>query len=226
MAQPGQAEVVVGSRTVQPLLRKFRQPLYDEEKIGNGAATQTLQFFARRQGEQDNAAHQKTIRDTNLLSNGELGARQEFYLVGFTATLDWNMKVVDDATAAHGVVTNEIWVTGQIYNDSQFTFQFARSQPLLDLPFDRIPCGVAPVGFIHNNLAATEAAHVLTNGIQTNKEFYDIRLRKNRPRHIQPEQTFTCTISWPNGAITVGTASQHEWYRIMVYMIGILLSAL
>ncbi len=220
------AEVVVGSRPVQPLLRKFRQPLYDEEKLGNGTATAAIQLFARRQGEQDNAGHQKTIRDTNLLANGELGARQEFYLVGFNVMLDWDLLVVDDATAAHGVVTNEVFVIREIMNDSQFTFQFARSQPLLDIPMEKIPFGVSPNGVIQNDNAAIEGAHVLTNGIQSGREFFDVRLRKTRPRHIQPEQTFSAAITWPNGAITIGTDSQNEYYRIMVYMVGILLSAL
>ncbi len=67
---------------------------------------------------------------------------------------------------------------------------------------------------------------MVTNGIPSVREFYDVRLRKNRPRHIQPEQAFTCDITWPNGAITIGTVSQAEYYRIMVYMVGILLSAL
>jgi len=224
----GGNEIVKGSAPVQPLLRKYRQPLYDEEKLGAGIATSQVQLFARRRGEQDNAAHAKTARDTNLLANGALGARQEFYLVGFNIMLDWNMLATDTAAAAPNAANNEIYVIQQLLTDSLFTFSFGRGQPLLEIPLDRIPFGLGPDGVIDSERTAgnTEVAHVLTNGVPSVREFYDVRLRKSRPRHIQTEQNFTLTIDWLNAAITIGTVSDGEYYRIMAYAVGILLSAL
>ncbi len=224
----GGSEIVKGSRPVQPLLRKYRQPLYDEEKLGAGVAYTNLPLFARRRGEQDNAGHPKTARDTNLLANGALGARQEFYLVGFNVMLDWNILATDTAAAAPNAQNNELFVIQEIMRDSLFTFTFGRGQPLLEVPMERVPFGLGPCGYIDTNrvLAATEVAHVLTNGPPSVREFYDVRLRKSRPRHIQTEQNFTLEIDWLNGAITIGTVSGGEFYRIMAYAIGILLSAL
>lgn len=223
-----QVDVVRGSRPIQPLLRKFRQPMYDEEKIGNGAATAAITLFARRRGENDRAAHQKTARDTNLLQNGALGAKQEFYLVGFNIMLDWSILVEDQVTAAPGAANNELYAIKQIMNDSLFQFQFGRQQYLVEIPMERVPFGMSPHGSIDNARvrAATEVSHVISNGVPSAREFYDVRLRKNRPRHIQPEQSFSVEITWPNGAITIGTSSGAEWYRIMVYAVGILLAAL
>lgn len=221
-------DIVRGSRPVQPYLRKFRQPIYDEEKVGKGVAYNSINFFARRRGEADNCAHTKTLRDTNLIANGALGAKQEFYLVGFTANLDIFVTVRDKATSISGAVTNELFAWKTIMNDSLFTYQFGRAQNLVEIPFDRVPCGMAPDGHIDSQRTAgtTEVAHIIRNGVPSVREFYDVRLKKNRPRHIQPEQAFTCELSWPNGAITLGTVSGAECYRIMLYMIGILLSSL
>ena len=74
--------------------------------------------------------------------------------------------------------------------------------------------------------AALQIAHVITNGMPSVREFFDVRLRKARPRHIQSEQNFTAELLWPNGAVTLGTTSGGEYYRVMVYAVGILLSAL
>lgn len=224
----GGNEIVKGSRPVQPLLRKYRQPLYDEEKLGAGVAYTNLPLFARRRGEQDNASHPKTARDTNLLANGALGARQEFYLVGFNLMLDWNILATDTAAAAPNAQNNELFVVQEIMKDSLFTFTFGRGQPLLEVPTERIPFGLGPDGMVDSQRTAgnTEVAHVLTNGVPSVREFYDVRLRKSRPRHIQTEQNFTLEIDWPNTAITIGTVSGGEYYRIMVYAVGILLSAL
>jgi len=222
------AEIVKGSAPVQPLLRKYRQPLYDEEKLGAGVAYTQVQLFARRRGEQDNAGHPKTAMDTNLLANGALGARQEFYLVGFNVMLDWNILATDTAAAVPNNAANEVYIIQQIMFDSLFTFSFGRGQPLLEIPMERIPFGLGPDGVIDSQRTAgtTEVAHVLTNGVPSVREFYDVRLRKARPRHIQTEQNFTCTIDWLNTAITIGTVSDGDYYRIMAYAVGILLSAL
>ena len=221
-------DIAVGSKEVRPLLRKYRQPLYDEEVIGAGVAANSINLFAVRRGGQDGAGRTKTARDTNLLDSGALGAKQEFYLVGFNVMLDWDVLAVDVARAVPGAASNEKFVIDQIITDSLFEFAFGRQTDLVEIPTERIPFGMGPNGIIDNNrvLAAAEVAHVLTNGVPSVKEFYDVRLQKNRPRHIQPDQNFTCTISWPNGAVTVGNTSDADYWRIMVYAIGVLLSAM
>jgi len=56
------------------------------------------------------------------------------------------------------------------------------------------------------------------------REFYDVRLRKARPRHIQPDQSFNASLKWPRNPGVIGTTA--DWVRIMCYQIGILLSSI
>jgi hypothetical protein len=223
------AEIVKSSREQQVLLRKYRAPLYDEEKIGDGDAVSEITLFSRREGEEDRAGHPKSKRDTNMTASGALGSKQEFYLVGLTVNYDWKIAVVDNATAAPANARNELYIIEQLMNDSLLEFQFGRQQALIEIPMDRIPCGTGPHGSISNNYSSagtTTVSHVLTNGFPSVREMYDVRLRKARPRHIQQEQAFTVKIKWLNAQVTVGSASYDDYYRIMVYLMGILLSTL
>jgi hypothetical protein len=222
-------QVRVGSARPRPVQRRYRQPIYDEEKVGNNIAPQSIQLFAKRRGETDaTGTHQKTIRDTNILANGALGALQEFMLVGFNIFLDWINLVVDSASAAAGAQDNELFVVKGILNDGFFQFQFGRQQPIVEVALDRIPFGVGPCGSISaalfDTVAAKEFSHIITNGIPSGKEFFDIRERRNSFVHVLPDNSFSATISWPNGGTNIHTAD--NWSRIMTYMIGVLLSPL
>ncbi len=221
-------EIVKSSQEQQVLLRKYRAPLYDEEKAGDGSAVSEITLFSRREGEADRAGHAKTKRDTNMTSSGALGSKQEFYLVGMTVNYDWSLAVVDNATAVPANARNEQYIIEQIMNDSLLEFQFGRQQALIEVPMDRIPCGTGPHGSISTNYttSTTQISHILTNGFPSVRVMYDVRLRKARPRHIQQEQAFTLKIKWLNGSITIGAASYDDYYRIMVYLLGILLSTL
>jgi hypothetical protein len=221
-------EIVRSSEVQSILLRKYRTPMYDMEKAGDGSAVSELTLFSRREGEADRASHTKTKRDTNMTSSGALGSKQEFYLVGINVNVDWSLAVVDNATAAPGDARNELYIIEQIFNDSLLEFQFGRQQALVEIPMDRIPCGTGPCGAISTNYTSstTQVAHILTNGFPSVRELYDVRLRKARPRHIQQEQSFTLKIRWLNASITIGSASYDDYYRITVYLLGILLSTL
>ena len=133
------AELVKGSRRPQPILRKYRQPLYDEEKVGNGVAPTEVVFFTKPRGQQDNAAVTKTERDTNAQAANQLGALQEFYLVGITLNLDLTVMVIDEAGEAPAHAENELEWFKRVFNDSLFTYTFGRQQPLVEIPSDRIP---------------------------------------------------------------------------------------
>jgi hypothetical protein len=227
--------------------RRYRQPVYDEEKIGHGAAPSSIQLFAKRRGETDAANHQKTIRDTNILANGALGALQEFMLVGFNVMLDWHVLVVDyptaqaasawgwsETAASGGTQDNELNFVKVVLNDGFFQFQFGRQQPIVEIPLDKIPFGVGPQGYIAQGyaestgatLASAQYAHVITNGIPSSKEFFDIRERRNSFVHVLPDNSFSATISWPNTATLDTPLAADKWGRIMTYMIGVLLSPL
>ncbi len=222
-------EIVRSSDVQSVLLRKYRAPLYDEEKFGDGASVSELTLFSRREGEADRAGHTKSKRDTNMTASGALGSKQEFYLVGLTVNYDWSIAVVDNTTDAPAAARNELYIIEQMMNDSLLEFQFGRQQALVEIPMDRIPCGNGPHGTISNNYSSagtSTVSHVLTNGFPSVRELYDVRLRKARPRHIQQEQSFTLKIKWLNGAVTIGSASYDDYYRIMVYLLGILLSTL
>lgn len=231
-------EVRVGSARPRPVQRRYRQPVFDEEKVGNNQVLSSIQLFAKRRGETDAAAHQKTVRDTNILANGALGALQEFMLVGFNVFIDWVNLVVDNAAAAAEAQNNELFVTKCILNDGYFQFQFGRQQPIIEVPLDRIPFGTAPCGSIavalFETVPATEFSHIITNGIPSAKEFFDIRERRNSFVHVLPDNSFSATISWPNASTTSGTQADSyknphttsQYSRIMTYMIGVLLSPL
>ena len=231
-------QVRVGSARPRPVQRRYRQPIYDEEKVGNNAVLSSIQLFAKRRGETDAANHQKTVRDCNILANGALGALQEFMLVGFNVMLDWVNLVVDNAAAAAEAQDNELFVTKCILNDGFFQFQFGRQQPIVEVPLDRIPFGIGPCGSIAAALFATEAvtefSHIITNGIPSCKEFFDIRERRNSFVHVLPDNSFAAQITWPNSSSTSGTQADSyinphtatNYSRIMTYMIGVLLSPL
>lgn len=233
---PGQ--VRVGSARPRPVQRRYRQPVYDEEKVGNNTTLTSIQLFAKRRGEQDNATHQKTVRDTNILANGSLGALQEFMLVGFNVMLDWVNLVVDNAQAAAEAQDNELFVTKCIMNDGFFQFQFGRQQPILEVALDKIPFGTGPHGNISaavaDTVAASEFSHLINNGVPGTKEFFDIRERRNSFVHVLPDNSFSATISWPNASLTSHTQADSyvnphtatNYSRIMTYMIGVLLSPL
>ncbi len=233
-----EGQVRVGSERPRPVQRRYRQPVFDEERVGNFQVLSSIQLFAKRRGETDFGNHQKTIRDTNILANGALGALQEFMLVGFNIFLDWSILVVDDAAAAALAQDNELFVARCIMNDGYFQFQFGRQQPIAEVPLDRIPFGVAPVGSISAAVFETVAdhtfAHIITNGMPTGKEFFDIRERRNSYVHVLPDNSFSATISWPNAssaALGPGNAfinpnTTGHYTRIMTYMIGVLLSPL
>jgi len=302
------AELVKGSRRPQPILRKYRQPLYDEEKVGNGVAPTTIPFFTKPRGQQDNAGVTKTERDTNSQAANQLGALQEFYLVGFTLNIDLSLKVVDVpvhtdpgllhlsriqngapagqditltvgglgvaaayndgyvvnvtegncyAIATHtdtvltmvgaltgwtdsdvleiyskywgnaGEATNPVEIIKRIFSDSVFTYTFGRQQPLTEVPTDRIPWGVGPQGSIfHRSIvpAVGCVSSLITSGVPSVREFHDVRLRKARPRHIQPDQSFQGEIKWPRSPGVI--LASGLWARIMCYQIGILLSSI
>lgn len=220
-------ELVKGSRRPQPILRKYRQPVYDEEKVGNGAAPTSIAFFTRPRGQQDNAAHTKTERDTNIQAANQLGALQEFYLVGFVLRPDLDLQIVDEAGAAPADASNELEILRRIFNDSLLTYTFGRQQPLVEMPTDQIPWGVGPQGCVYNNIAtptANSVSHLVTLGLPSVREFYDVRLTKARPRHVQPDMSFSSTVTWPNGSLAILTAGNYA--RVMLYMIGILLTTL
>ena len=231
-------QVRVGSARPRPVQRRYRQPIFDEEKVGNDTVLSSIQLFAKRRGETDAAGHQKTVRDTNILANGALGALQEFMLVGFNIMLDWVNLVVDNGDAASETQDNELFVTKCILNDGYFQFQFGRQQAIVEVPLDRIPFGIGPVGTIScglaDSVAAVEYAHIITNGVPSAKEFFDIRERRNSFVHVLPDNAFSAQISWPNASSTSGTQADSyknphttdNYSRIMTYMIGVLLSPL
>jgi len=220
-------EIVRGSRRPQPILRKYRQPVFDSEKVGNGVAPTEISFFTTPRGQRDAAAVTKTERDCNIQAANQLGALQEFYLVGFTLKPDLRYQIVDEAGAAPADVSNELEILKRIFDDSYFNFTFGRQQPLLEIPSDQIPWGIGPQGSVFNNIATPTTAsvsHILTLGVPSVREFFDVRLRKARPRHVQPDMSFKAVMKWPRSPGNILTAT--NWARVMCYMVGILLSTL
>ena len=88
------------------------------------------------------------------------------------------------------------------------------------------------LGTVINRLL--EFSHIITNGVPSSKEFFDIRERRNSFVHVLPDNSFSAQITWPNASTTSGTQADSYinphatslYSRIMTYMIGVLLSPL
>jgi len=120
------------------ILRPLQQPLYDTELITDAGTPAIIQFFQRQLGQTTGVgALVKTLAETNLSQPGQLANPLEFSLFGFT----FNTAPIPGVN----FVTQADFAA--IYSDSTFTFLYTGNRVYLQIPLNRIPCGVAPEGF-------------------------------------------------------------------------------
>ena len=201
MARVVGAQYVVGSPPATPVLRPLKQPMYDTE-IYPAAGAGRLQFFVNSATIAATGAA-KTLAETNMTQNGQLGTPLEFDLIGF------NMEIARRSDA------NAIADVNNIFNTGVWTWVFGQNTPWLTVPVTRIPEGLGPTGF--STLAASAAT---VNGTPHVTNFFNFAVDR-RARHIFSTESFRGELAYPNGVVAINTAT-----RIRFFMLGILFAQL
>lgn len=196
------AQYVVGSPPATPVLRPLKQPMYDTE-IYPAAGVGRLQFFVNSSTIAATGAA-KTLAETNMTQNGQLGTPLEFDLIGFNMELQ-RFTTADTIANANAVMNFGVW-----------TWVFGQNTPWLVVPVTRIPEGVGAAGF-----AAGAGPFIgLTNGTPHVTNFYNFAVDR-RARHIFSTESFRGELSYPGGVVPITVAT-----RIRFYMLGILFAQL
>jgi hypothetical protein len=180
-----QALPIVSTKTASGAkVRVLPQAQYDSEVTGTGGITE-LAFFANPLGgAMSNGGAKKTLGDTNVRQNGQLGSPLEFDLIGF------NIKV--NSAAANTAITPGDLV--EVINNSFFEFAF-NNRPFLQVPTNMIPHGVGPEGF--NGFATGAAINQMPiNGIGHRSNLFKFLVGKFRVR-IRSTENFSARIVWP-----------------------------
>jgi hypothetical protein len=199
------AQYVVGSPPATPVLRPLKQPLYDTE-IYPAAGVGRLQFFVNSSTIAATGAA-KTLADTNMTQNGQLGTPLEFDLIGF------NFEPARRTDVA--AVTD----LDLIMNTGVWTWIFGQNTPWLQVPITRIPEGVGISGFAATTVAATTIIGA-SNGTPHVTNFYNFAVDR-RARHIFSTESFRGELSYPIGVVPITLAT-----RVRAYMLGILFAQL
>jgi hypothetical protein len=199
------AQYVVGSPPATPVLRPLKQPMYDTE-IYPAAGVGRLQFFSNAATIAATGAA-KTLSDTNMTQNGQLGTPLEFDLIGFNMEIQ---KRTDVAAVAdfNGIINTGVW-----------QWIFGQNTPWLTVPVSRIPEGVAATGGFATTVAATTLLHQ-SNGTPHVTNFYNFAVDR-RARHIFSTESFRGELSYPSGVVPIATAT-----RLRFFMLGILFAQL
>jgi len=195
------AQYVVGSPPATPVLRPLKQPMYDTE-IYPQAGVGRLQFFVNSATMAATGAA-KTLADTNMTQNGQLGTPLEFDLIGF------NFEV------ARRLDANALLDYDAIFNTGVFQWVFGQNTPWLVVPITRIPEGVGLAG-----TSVLAAGSVLSNGTPHVTNFYNFAVDR-RARHIFSTEAFRGELSYPLGVAGLQIAT-----RCRLYMLGILFAQL
>ena len=194
------AQYVVGSPPATPVLRPLKQPMYDTE-VYPAAGAGRLQFFVNASTIAATGAA-KTLAETNMTQNGQLGTPLEFDLVGFNSEIERGLLPVDH---------------NSIFNTGVWQWLFGQNTPWLTVPVTRIPEGVAQTGALDAQAAPTS---ILSNGTAHVTNFYNFAVDR-RARHIFSTESFRGELSYPNGLVPIAADA-----RIRFYMQGILFAQL
>jgi len=133
-------EYVVGNVQGQAILRPLRYPLYDAENFPNALATCRI-LFAKHSTFADGT--NKSLCDTNMTLDSQLGSPNLFDLVGFTGELEWGVSQID---------------FNDFYSKNSFTWKFGTQTIFTQTTLKKIPQGIGPTGFV-------AAGTVITNGL-------------------------------------------------------------
>ncbi len=199
------AQYVVGSPPATPVLRPLKQPMYDTE-IYPAAGVGRLQFFVNAATIAATGAA-KTLAETNMTQNSQLGTPLEFDLIGFNSE-------IERSQLATALADRDL-----IFNTGVWSWIFGQNTPWLNVPVTRIPEGAGATGFSTTTAAATTIQGT-TNGTPHVTNFYNFAVDR-RARHIFSTESFRGELGYPGGVVPITTAT-----RIRFYMLGILFTQL
>lgn len=204
-------------------LRKLKNPLYDTEDLpADAAAVNNLTFFQTPiGGALPVAGTPKTYAETNLQQSGMLGEPNEFDVMGFQCTYNWDMDYKDIGTA-NETVANFIDDMTEVYEQSVFTWRYSNKE-YLNVPLTRIPHGdfylYGPADTQDDNgTGVGDTYFFISNGNPSRKEFYKFYV-DGKPSRIRSMENFSAQISWPNAA--VGLTAGGDESRMTVFVNGI-----
>lgn len=187
-------EYVVSTPQGQAVLRPLRYPFYDDIIMANGA-TQCKVLFANHRQFDDGSA--KSLCDTNLTLDSQLGSPNLFDLVGFTGELEYGVSQAD---------------FNDIYNKSTFTWVFGTNTIFTRTTLRKIPQGIGPNGF---NSSGT----IITQGLPTQNSYFNFTTPDRKARRIDSVEQFRNEVC-PCSALAI-TAAGRKWWT---YMVGVLYS--
>lgn len=197
---PANYPYAVSSPLPSALLRPLQQPLYDTDVILLGAGAQTqISFFQRSLGQNDATGLVKTAAETNVAQSGQLANPLEFSVFAF------NFVVAPAVTQAD---------FNAIFTGSVFTFLYTGNRVYLQVPLNRIPCGVGPEGFASTTVGATTLFQV-KNGVGHISNNYKFTIGRSALR-IRPTENFQVQLSWPRGAPVIAANT-----RLQVFIVGL-----
>jgi hypothetical protein len=188
-------EYVVSTPQGQAVLRPLRYPFYDSAIMAN-AQTQCRILFANHRVFDDGTTP-KSLCDTNMTLDSQLGSPNLFDLVGFTGELEYGVSQVD---------------FNDIYNKSTFTWIFGTNTIFTRTTLKKIPQGIGPNGF---NSGGT----IITQGTPNQNAYFNFTTPDRKARRIDSVEQFRNEVC-PCSALSI-TAAGRKW---ITYMIGVLYS--
>ncbi len=198
-------QYVVGTPPQTPVLRPLRQPLYDTEKLANGATGTVSLFQDNKKFALDGA--QKQAVDTNMTQSGQLGYPLEFDLVGFLVELE------------RGTTRTQ---HNDIYNKVVYKWFFGQNVPWLRTKLTKVPEGIASSGSVAIGTAAATEVSIISNGWGVVTNFYNFTTPDRKARRISSTESFRndLEISY---ALSLGSGAI---LKITSWMLGILYAQL
>ena len=188
-------EYVLSTPQGEAVLRPLRYPLYDAAIFAN-AATACQILFANHRVFGDGTTP-KSLCDTNMTLDSQLGSPNLFDLVGFTGELEYGVSQAD---------------FNDIYNKCTFTWKFGTNTIFTQITLKKIPQGIGPTGF---NSGGT----IMTQGLPVINSFFNFTTPDRKARRIDSVEQFRNDIC-PCSALSI-TAAGRKWFT---YMVGILYS--
>jgi hypothetical protein len=186
-------EYVVATPQGQAVLRPLRYPFYDAAIMAN-AQTQCRILFANHRVFDDGTTP-KSLCDTNMTLDSQLGSPNLFDLVGFTGELEYGVSQAD---------------FNDIYNKSTYTWLFGTNTIFTRTTLKKIPQGIGPNGF--NN-----GGTIITQGLPTQNSYFNFTTPDRKARRIDSVEQFRNEVC-PCSALSI-TAAGRKWFT---YMVGVL----
>ena len=144
-------EYVVSTPQGQAVLRPLRYPFYDAALMANAQTACRILFANHRVF--DDGTTPKSLCDTNMTLDSQLGSPNLFDLVGFTGELEYGVSQADFNDA---------------YTKLTFRWIFGTNTVFTRVTLKKIPQGIGPHGF---NSGGT----VIANGLGVQGNFFNYR---------------------------------------------------